>query len=332
MTRSSRSVEGGGRPTRRGALAGVAAGLFAGVFRTPAIAATARQVDLMPDFWRAWDKSRGLAANEVAGALIASFFQPHADVYAGAGVKFDEARVAKWITNISPHIAAMRRQSAGFRASFEAHVRHFQRTFPDFDASAAPIYLMPSLGHFDGHLQAWGKVTPLFIGVDGLVLFHGDHPDLAVLLDHETFHLYHDQKNPGLDSGDDTPLYVGLWKEGLATYVSGVLNPAASRLNVLLDDKALDAAPEAVVAKVAAELLNRLDSHADSDYDRYFHYGYVGDIPARTGYLLGLLVAKAAANGRSLPQMARLNGVDVRAIAAAQLRVLTRAPASGATK
>jgi uncharacterized protein YjaZ len=143
-----------------------------------------------------------------------------------------------------------------------------------------------------------------------------------VLLDHETFHLYQHQKNPGLDPDDGSPVYVTLWLEGLATYVSSALNPKAPRLHVLLDDRALDAAGDDVVRKVAAELLARLDSHSDADYARYFTVGPASDIPARTGYLLGFLAAQGAAPGRSLPQMARLDRAAVRAVVVEQLQAI----------
>jgi hypothetical protein len=312
-----------GFATRRGVILSGAAGLLAAGAPLPATAASAAPlVDLMPAFWRAWDNSRALAADTVPAALIARFFEPHADLYAGAGVKVDETRVGKWVARVSPLIPAIRRQSAGFRAGFDLHVRHFTETFPDFDARAAPIYLMPSLGQFDGHLQAWGKQIPLFIGADGLVLYHGENPNLAVLLDHESFHLYQDQKNPGLNDEGDSPVYITLWKEGLATYVSSVMNPSAPRLSVLLDDKGLDAADDELVRRVAGELVGRLDSRETDDYRRYFSYGHKSDLPARTGYLVGLLVAKAASRGRTLAQMARLDRAEVRAGVEAQLRAI----------
>jgi hypothetical protein len=277
-------------------------------------------VDLMPDFWRAWNASRELPADAVPATLITRFFQPHADVYAGAGIKVDEARVGKWIRRVSPLISSIRRQSLDFRTSFNLHVRHFARTFPDFDARATAVYLMPSLAHFDGHLQQWGDRIPLFVGADGIVLYHGDSPNLAVLLDHETFHLYHFQKNPSLRSAGADPLYLTLWIEGLATYVSGELNPQASRLNVLLDDKPLAAAGDDLVRRVAAELLQRLESTSEADQKRYFSAGYVGDIPARAGYLVGFQVAQRAARGRPLPGMARIDRVALKPLIEGELK------------
>lgn len=315
-----------GLTTRRGAILSGVAGLMAAA--APATAsANAPLVDLTPDFWRAWDASRALPADVVPTALISRFFRPHADVYEGAGVKVDEARVGRWVKRVAPLIPAIRKQSAGFRSGFDLHVRHFTSVFPDFDAGATPVYLMPSLGQFDGHLQTWGKLTPLFIGVDGIVLYHGESPNLAVLLDHETFHLYQDQKNPGLNSDDNSPLYIVLWKEGLATYVSGVLNPRASRLSVLLDDKALASADDPLVRRVAGEMLQRLESTSTADYQRYFSWGHVTDIPARTGYLVGLLAAQGIARGRALAGMARIDRVPLKPLVELELRRIARGAA-----
>jgi hypothetical protein len=57
--------------------------------------------------------------------------------------------------------------------------------------------------------------------------------NLNVLFSHEFFHTYHeDHLKPG-DSG--RTMATPLWKEGLATYISGVLNPDQNDAVLLMD-------------------------------------------------------------------------------------------------
>jgi hypothetical protein len=204
------------------------------------------------------------------------------------------------------------------------------KAFPDFDPAGTPIYLMPSLLNFDGHTQKWNGVIPLFLGVDGLVLYHGEGAQLTVILDHETFHIYQDQANPGLNyEGDaENPIYIALWQEGLAQYVSGALNPGASRLNVLGDDKALAAASADEARQAAGAMLEHLESRENKTYWRYFSK-QDKDITGRLGYLAGLMIVKSAAPGRTLPELARLDRTQVRAIVETRLKAIRNGDTTG---
>jgi len=286
----------------------------------PAQASVESYVDLMPDFWRAYDAAQ--VEPDRAASLVQSFFDPNAEIYAGAGVKVDASRVAKWLPGFDPMAADVRRLTTRFPDLYAGHVRHFARAFPDFRRDQAPIYLMPSLFRFDGHLQPWRGKLPLFIGLDGVARYHGADADLSVFLDHEAFHLYQAQAMPGLSLEATTPLFAAIWQEGVATYVSSRLNPEASRLHVLLDDKPLaEAAPEAVAAG-AREALARLDSTADEDQARFLSAGYKGPGPARLGYRLGFEVAERAGRHMPLRAMARLPRTPLRALMARELKVL----------
>ncbi|WP_031370048.1 hypothetical protein [Lysobacter antibioticus] len=254
-------------------------------------------IDLMPKFWQAYDETRD--ADDRARALAATFFSEHAEVYAGAGLKPTPERLGKWLPDFDAMAGQVRKLSAGFGHHYRRHVRHFQVEFPDFRRERAPIYLMPSLFGFDGHLRPWQDKLPLFIGIDGIVRYHGADANLSVFLDHESFHLYHAQVLPDLIVDDDPPVYGSLWSEGIATYVSERLNPDASLLQVLLDDRKLAQADAATVRDLAAGLLKVLDSVAPDDSNRYFSAGHKGPEPARGGYLVGLILARRI--GRDLP-------------------------------
>jgi hypothetical protein len=66
-----------------------------------------------------------------------------------------------------------------------------------------------------------------------MVRYHGKGNESA-FFHHELFHTYHE---PVLEAceGDDAPIWVSLWTEGLATYVSKAMNPQANDVELLLD-------------------------------------------------------------------------------------------------
>lgn len=282
-------------------------------------------VDLMPDFWRAYARAEGAA--DRAAALQDAFFTPHAAVYAAAGLKTGSERIARWLPGFDAMAADVRGVVADFPAIHAAHARRFAREFPDFDRARAPIYLLPSLFAFDGHLEPGSQTLPLFIGADGLVRFHGSSPDLAVFLDHESFHLYQSQLAPTAMLDPAPPVYVMLWTEGTATYVSERLNPDAALLHVLLDDARLAGADAGTRRELAAALLASLDSTQEADALRFFSAGEKGPLPARGGYLIGLEVARRVGRDLPLAQLPRLQGAPLRDRLARELAAIANGAA-----
>ena len=277
---------------------------LASAVASPALAKDTDYIDLMADFWPVYDKTHN--APDRASALLAGFFTPHADVYAGAGVKLSEERITKWLPQFDPTADDVRRLWRHFPRQFRKHNQHFAQFLPDFDSNRAPIYVMPSLYNFDGHLQPWEGKVPLFLGLDGIIKYHGARTDLSVLLDHESFHLYQAQAYPE-QSLDATPqVYVALWMEGCATYVSGLMNPKASRVNVLLDDAELTQVTPETVQVAIADLLTCLESRDDKDYGRFFYANYKSSIPSRMGYLIGFMVAERSGKTMTPAEMARV--------------------------
>jgi len=307
-------------PTRRSfLLAAVAAALAS---RLPAARAAdgAEYIDLMPDFWRAYAQAAG--ASDRVQSLQDGFFSAHAAVYAAAGLKTGRERIARWLPQFDAMNADVQRVVADFPAVYAAHARRFAAAFPDFDRKRAPIYLLPSLFAFDGHLEPGGDSLPLFVGADGLVRFHGTTPDLAVFLDHESFHLYQSQLAPALMLDPSPPVYVTLWTEGVATYVSERLNPDAALLHVLLDDTQLAGADARTRRELAAAILPVLDSTQEADALPFFSAGAKGRWPARGGYLIGLEAARRIGRDLPLAQLPRLQGTALRERLAIELAAI----------
>ena len=304
------------------AIASPAAVVDAAAAASPAPAADAGFVDLMPAFWSAYDGHLGDALPARAQGLVEQFFRPHAAVYRQAGFEATQAEVLHKLPGIDQRAPAARVAHANFAHDYATNLRRFRHALPDFDGSASPVTLLPSLLHFDAHLQPDGARLPLFFDPDAIAFFHGTDVDLAVLFSHELFHCYQGQRNPAMCLDPAPPLYVDLWNEGTATFASERMNPGASLPRVLLDDVALLDAGDAALRAAARAMLAHLDDTDDATQALFFQAGHHGDgWPPRAGYAVGLRIARSLAPTLSLPQMAALPAPRVRDTLA---RALTR--------
>ena len=111
-------------------------------------------------------------------------------------------------------------------------------------------------------------------------------------------------------------LYWQIWEEGLASYVSGKLNPGEPAC-CLPAAHPIDGA----LPKIVAGMLAQLDSEKPEDYRRYL-LGAKGtlDIPQRSGYLLGERIAADAGKTHSLEALADLPPAEVRKLVESELR------------
>jgi hypothetical protein len=142
------------------------------------------------------------------------------------------------------------------------------------------------------------------------------HPrgELGAFFDHELFHAYHRQITGTMTAGMGAPLYLALWEEGLATYVSAVLNPKASESEILGRPKDLAQRACPLLPRVAREMLQNMDSTSAEVYESFLlGRSARKDIPPRSGYYLGLLVARQLGENRSLQELATLDGESLRA-------------------
>jgi hypothetical protein len=233
--------------------------------------------------------------------------QPHPEIYDRPQVfRTDPGTLEKYLTELGEYVPAIENIHRRFNEERASIQTKFLSTFPDFDSSRARIYLMLSLFRFDGKIPH-DNPHMLLLGLDGLAKFHGTHVRLPVILSHELFHVYHFQVNPLPRDPDQIELYRLIWQEGLATYVSQVLNPDASLADVLLDPRLAKEGPR-FIPMLAHILLTQLESKDDDMVARYLSYRRGGQIPARMGYLIGYEIAKRAAAAHPLTELARVRG------------------------
>jgi hypothetical protein len=135
----------------------------------------------------------------------------------------------------------------------------------------------------------------VLFGVD-VIAYRND--DLGTLFSHEFFHAYHAEKSPTRLKGDT--MANPLWNEGIATFVSGLLNPQASDAALFMDEKLAGACASAEFrAKKAAEYLTVLDR--DGPMDEWFYLK--PDRLSRVGYCLGFHAVRIVAENQSVNEM-----------------------------
>ena len=279
-------------------------------------------VDIMPAFWQ-FQAEAGQLESAARPALFRKLVvEPHTDIYSmdEFAKNLTDEGIEKYLDKVAHNLDTMRALSGQIGVQVPAAQASFMRAFPDFKPDLT-VAFMPSFRHFDGQTtQLKDGRTAILFGVDGIAEFQGKDADLPVLFSHELFHVYHAQVNPDLfppnvggpREADNVPLYEAVWIEGLATYVSGSLNPKASVQDLLLNQKLYDEGmPQMPV--IAGRILDKFDTTDDADNAAFLHGGVKGDIPARSGYLAGYLMAEDLGKKYSLAELAHLTGPALRA-------------------
>jgi putative zinc-dependent peptidase DUF5700 len=280
-----------------------------------------RVIDAMPTFWKFWDSTIGESADKRVRAFFDTLVAAYPDLFhhgliaSGAltdlgGAPEAQARVAKYLQDVSAFIPMMRHITIIIRDNFSRYVQEFVTTFPDY-APTTPVYFTVSLFGFSGGLFVSGENTGLYFGVDELARIYGSTSNFKVILQHELFHQYHYQIAPEISN--DRALWAFMWEEGLATYVSRRMNPGTTADQVLVTPERLSELAQPHLPDLARRLLDNADSTNPNDYTNFFSVEHTpSDIPARSGYFVGYRVAENLASTRSLVELVHLRGPELK--------------------
>ena len=241
-----------------------------------------------------------------------------------------DARVDERLSPLRRLTPAMRELERELPRRLTGEWARLAARFPALDTTGVVVYLLPSLGAFDAQVRPDGERLVLLFGLDVIAAQHGSRVPAATI-QHELFHVYHQQRSPEIragaaaffERGHMPRLHQLLWVEGLAVHASRVLAPDAADRELFNDDS-LRARTSAVEATLARELLAKLDSTDPQDVRTFFllREGGRGDVPVRAGYYMGFRVAEHLAGLHTLDDLVRLSGSDLREAVAGALRYL----------
>jgi hypothetical protein len=264
-------------------------------------------VDLMPAFWQA------LAANDPAAQMRTAVIDPHPDLYNDNYVRLPTA--AKWegkLTREKTYDEAHRQEVTAaeryLAANVPGYMGEFRRTFPDYRCDFT-FYVAPSFGNMDGSAATVNGQHRIIFAPDVIPRYH-KLDELKVLIDHETFHIYHHQVTGVFGAVEEAipTIETALWSEGLATFVSWRMNPGVSLDTALLQPGIPEGARPHLSA-IAAELREHLEEKNESTFARNFEGGEQPEgYPPRAGYYVGVLIAQDLSKRYTLRQLARLKG------------------------
>jgi hypothetical protein len=287
---------------------------IAAVFSTSACAAAPRLHNDAMAFVDFWDANH----NKSPAAQVAAFKTAVAPTFPAfykaerfqsflTPAQYDE-RIATAIREFPTIRTAYVRQAQQFEAQLPGYMASFKATFPDFEPPA-DIYVVHSLGEMDGGMRSIDGKDFLIFGIDRMVQLRGDDNESA-FFHHELFHHYH---LPRVAECGTNSVWSSLWIEGLATYVSHVLNPQANEKELLLtapDDMA--ARTRAVLPAALAQLESALDKDDKQTYADLFLFRGTDALPRRRAYYLGYLVAQEAGKTRDVRQLAHMSCDEVK--------------------
>lgn len=205
---------------------------------------------------------------------------------------------------------------SSFDKTIDQQIKIFKATFKDANFRDLKIFAAPVLLRFNGQGSFIDEKPILAFGMD-MISYLKDDPKVisginyahnaGVFYSHELFHMYHTPKQ-GLTqkiAKTEGTLANALWNEGLAAYVSGILNKD-SKLDYLLMDYSLDnnckSKMNFLKNEFAKDINKKLyDPNDRTSYSKWFLLSSKDqDIPLRAGYYLGYFVAKDLAEKHGL--------------------------------
>jgi hypothetical protein len=297
---------------------------------TPAIAVR----NLMPDFWNFWRAARGRVPGVQLQLWRQRYQQPNAAVFAdlkstcSADLQSDvlEKQYFPILGSLDP---AMRALSASLPNAIISVDARFIKAFPDM-RWRGPVYVMASVGCFNGRSQLIQGQQALLLGVDDMAGMH--ETNVRPLITHEMFHRYH-YSHFAFEPELAQPLWVRLWAEGLATYVAHRLNPGASAYDLTSISPEAMSRMDSQLGVMTKRFIGRLNSTSQADATAYFSDDSENkQIPARAGYYMGLEVARYLARRYSMQTMAHWDHAQANPHVVLALRHLAGSGASERVK
>jgi hypothetical protein len=279
--------------------------LFSPTHAAPAASFTIH--NFMPEFWLFWDAAQNQPVERQMQLWQDIYVKPHQAVFSDlAGPCKDEWDAAwartKYFPGLPKIVPDIRAMTDTLPQKLDVARDRFLEMFPDMRWSG-DIYVMASGYCFNGRAQMIQGRSALLFGVDATIAL--GQKDLIPGMTHELFHRYH-RSFFDFEASSGYPLWTTLWAEGMAQYVAEALNPSASEIDLSHLPAGMVQQVDAKREQLAADFLKRFDSRDRHDAQVYFNDIDSKDplVPARGGYELGVLVARALSQHYSVQTLA----------------------------
>jgi hypothetical protein len=285
--------------------------------------------DFTPDFWRFWEAAQNEPVERQAQLWQQLYVTPHQAVFNDLAVACKEQWDAAWsrthyLPGLPPVIPAIRTMVSGLTQQLEQANRRFLKAFPDMRWSG-DIYVMASGYCFSGRAQMIQRRSALLFGVDTMAAL--GQKDLIPGMQHELFHRYHHQFFD-YEANSAYPLWTTLWVEGMAQYVSELLNPSASEIDLAHVPAGMVQQVDSRRGQLAADFLHRFESTEQKDVTVYFNDIDSKDalVPARGGYELGVLAVRDLSKQYSIQTIAHWSQAEAKPRLRAALERMSATP------
>ncbi len=264
-----------------------------------------------------WDKYIESEHSEFYSQVVHNKFESH-------DWKLRKEKSAKKLFQSLPEIhTELQKRFFYFNSVISNQLKNFKKHFPDSNFNEVKIFGAPVLLRFNGQGTQINSKPILAFGLDmiaylqtfpesfkGMYYVHSD--DVFYL--HELFHIYHNEKQGanGLNFIEKATLANAAWNEGLATYISFVLNPTSSLDEAFMDRILAEECPpnlDFLMTEFAKDVNTKVsDNGSQEKYARWFLISSNNPlIPKRAGYCLGYYIVKKLNQVYSLNEMANWN-------------------------
>jgi len=279
---------------------------------------------VMPAFWSVMEANLPDAADTRAARFEQQVIKAYPALYGPVVGQNAGFSIPEYLGQLQPLLPAMRDLDPLTRRQIDYSLDILRGRVGR--VSEMSIFIAPSLFTSNGQVRVVNDRPVVMFGVDVQayaeleILPAASRYDLRAYVAHELFHAHHYGVNAEMRRAANTlfdpdapaPLYLNLWIEGLATCASMSMDGNGSIERALMSERLPGELPPLLPA-LAKEYAAKLDSRSLDDTRDYFWLGGERkDIPPRTAYAVGALVADDILGRKGLDAALKLGGATLR--------------------
>ena len=279
---------------------------------------------VMPAFWSVMDAAAPDAADTRAARFEQQVIRAYPALYGPVVTQNANFNLPEYLGQLQPLLPGMRDLDALTRRQIDYSLEILRSRVGRLGDMS--IFIAPSLFTSNGQVRVVDDRPVVMFGVDVQayaeleLLPASSRYDLRAYVAHELFHAHHYGVNPEMRRAANTlfdpkapaPLYLNLWIEGLATCASMSMDGNGSIERALMSERLPVELPP-ILPALAQEYLAKLDSRSlDDTRDFFWLGGEREDIPPRTAYAMGALVADDIVGRKGLAAALKLGGRELR--------------------